>query len=70
MTTQERREQLLKWMRLRPPYHTRALFLHTPLSLYRNYWDLSKDLGALRGEGRVRLTPGRRWKLASGGKAA
>ena len=54
MSGQERREQLLKWMRGRPAASIRAIFLATPSSLYCCIGTLQRDVYALRDEGRLR----------------
>lgn len=66
MTVDERREQLLDWMRLRPAYSLRTIFRLTPLSLYRDFRVLESDLRVLSREGRVHAVEGfspRRWSI-------
>lgn len=60
MSVSARREQLLAWMRLRPPYTKREIFRLTPLELYANIFTLHDDLTALRSAGRVHLLPSQR----------
>jgi hypothetical protein len=61
VSVQERREQLLAWMRLRPPYKRGTIFRLSPL--YTHIRTLDKDLRALSGEGRIYRTTSRRWSL-------
>jgi DeoR/GlpR family transcriptional regulator of sugar metabolism len=67
MTVHERRDQLLRWMHLRPPCSENTIFRRTPLEMYSSIETLRRDLRALERTGRIRrsfTTRPVRWSLA------
>ena len=64
MSAQDRRQQLLEWMR-RHPYSLPGLFRVTPLELSSNIFTLRRDLTELERVGALRRTPSRRYEVVA-----